>query len=117
MPVKSRGRGGPCFLHAGAYSPLPLIMHTYMCIITSHQYAYNPLSIYHTYMCVHTNKPFISSYTHTRACFHIPTNAQRGAMVSILDVEDVGVWDLRGDALAFLKEASKVRFWISLVVC
>lgn len=31
-------------------------------------------------------------------------------MVSILDVEDVGIWDLRGDALAFLKEASKVRY-------
>lgn len=35
-------------------------------------------------------------------------NKQRGAMVSILDVENVGIMDLRGDALEFLKAASKV---------
>ena len=29
-------------------------------------------------------------------------------MVSILDVENVGIMDLRGDALEFLKAASKV---------
>lgn len=38
---------------------------------------------------------------------HKPTK-QRGAMVSILDVENVGIMDLRGDALEFLKAASKV---------
>lgn len=30
-------------------------------------------------------------------------------MVSILDVENVGIMDLRGDALEFLKAASKAR--------
>ena len=29
-------------------------------------------------------------------------------MISILDVENVGIMDLRGDALEFLKAASKV---------
>ncbi len=30
-------------------------------------------------------------------------------MVSILDVENVGIMDLRGEALEFLKAASKVK--------
>jgi hypothetical protein len=33
-------------------------------------------------------------------------------MVSILDVENVGIMDLRGEALEFLKAASKV--WVGL---
>lgn len=37
-------------------------------------------------------------------------------MVSILDVENVGIMDLRGDALEFLKAASKVRPSFFLVV-
>ena len=46
-----------------------------------------------------------------------PTEGDRGAMVSILDVENVGLMDLRGDALEFLKAASKVRHVVCVNVC
>ena len=47
---------------------------------------------------------FLTEYIWT----YVETDQEHGALVSVLDVDNVGIMDLRGDALDFLKAASKV---------
>jgi hypothetical protein len=47
---------------------------------------------------------FLTEYIWT----HIEPDNDHGALVTVLDVDNVGVWDLRGEALDFLKAASKI---------